>query len=101
MLTWHANMACKILNKKQNRMFFLDVQIIRENKKINLSVHDNFYSSHFDISLPSTSTFGTVCILTDRCFQVSSSWTKLCAELDFLKQILLKITPLKILYIDV
>ena len=27
-------MACKILNEKQNRMFFLDVQIIHENKKL-------------------------------------------------------------------
>ena len=88
-------------NKYNELSDISDVQIIHENKKINLSVHDNFYSSHFDISLPSTSRFGTVYTLTDRCFQVCSSWTELCAELDFLKQISLKTAPLKILYIDV
>ena len=46
--------------------------------------------THFDSFLPSTYRFGTVSTLDYRCFQTCLSWSKLCAELVFLKQIFLK-----------
>ena len=46
--------------------------------------------THFDSFLPSTYRFGTVSTLNYRCFQTCLSWSKLCAELVFLKQIFLK-----------
>ena len=67
--------------EKQNRMSFLDVQIIHEDKTFATSVYreptfSGFYT-HFDSSLPSTSKFGTVYTLAYRCFRIGSTWTKL------------------------
>ena len=56
-------MSFTIKNEKQNRMFFLGVQIIRENKTFTTSVYrkPTFRGvyTHFDSFLPSTYKFGT------------------------------------------
>ena len=80
--------------KKQNRMSFLDIAIIRENKTFTTSVYrkptfSGVYT-HFDSFLPSTYKFRTVYTLLYRCFLICSSWTKLHNELVCLKETLLK-----------
>ena len=53
----HANMPYTIENKKQNRMSFLDVQIIHEVNKITTSAYRkptfSVVHAHFEIFLPS------------------------------------------------
>ena len=60
----HANMSFTIEREKQNRMSFLDIAIIREDKTFTTSVYrkptfSGVYT-HFDSFLPSTYKFGTV-----------------------------------------
>ena len=80
--------------EKQNRMSFLDIAIICENKTFTTSVccKPTFSSvyTHFDSFLPSTYKFGTVYTLAYRCFRICSSWTKLHNELVCLKETFLK-----------
>ena len=67
-------LRCHFRNKgeKQNRMSFLDVQIIREDKTFTTSVYrkptfSGVYT-HFDSFLPFTYKFGTVYTLAYRYF---------------------------------
>ena len=73
-------MSFTIANEKQNRMFFFDVHIIREDEIFDTSVYrkPTFREvyTHFDGFLPSTYKFGTVYTLGYRCFRICSSWTK-------------------------
>ena len=90
----HANMSFTIEREKQNRMSFLDIAIIREDKTFTTSVYrkptfSGVYT-HFDSFLPSTYKFGTVYTLAYRCFRICSSWTKLHNELVCLKENFLK-----------
>ena len=60
----YANMSFTIEREKQNRMSFLDIAIIRENKTFTTSVYrkptfSGVYT-HFDSFFPSTYKFGTV-----------------------------------------
>ena len=68
----HANMPCTIENEKENRMSFLDVHIIREDKTFTASAYHkptfNGFYAHFGNFLPSTYTFGTVYTLAYKCF---------------------------------
>ena len=70
-------MSFTIESEKQNRMFFLDVQIIREDKKFTTFVYHkpNFSGvyTHFGSFLPSTYKFGTVYTLAHKCLQICSS----------------------------
>ena len=80
----HANMSFTIEHEKQNRISFLDVQIIREDKTCTTSVYrkptfSGIYT-HFDSFLPSTYKFGTIYTLAYRCFRICSNWTKLHTE---------------------
>ena len=90
----HENMSFTIESEKQNRMFFLDVQIICEDKTFTTSVyHKPTYSgvyTNFDSFLPSAYKLGTVYTLAYRCLRICSSWTKLYNESVFLKEIFLK-----------
>ena len=77
----HANMSFTTEREKQNRMSFLDIAIICENKAFTTSVYrkpavSGVYT-HFDSFLQSTYMFGTVYILAYRYFRICSSWTKL------------------------
>ena len=82
-------------NENQNRISFLNVQIIRKDKTIATFVYSEllsytfcllFCNTHFDSFLPSTYKFGTVYTLAYTCFRTSSRWTKLHTELVCLKQ---------------
>ena len=86
-----AIMSTTIKSEKQNRLSFLDVQVIPEDKIFTNSVYrkptfSGVYT-HFDRFLPSTYKFGTVYTLTNRCLQICSSWTKSRHELVCLKEI--------------
>ena len=82
-------MSFTIESEKQNRISFLDVEIIREDKTFTTSAYRKPTFSgaytHFDSFLPSTYKFGTVYILAYRSLQFCSSWTKLHNKLVCLK----------------
>ena len=82
-------MSFTIENEKQNRMSFLDVQIIRKDKTFSTSVNPkpifNGIYTLLDSFSASTYKFGSVYTLTYRCFQICSSWTKLHTQLVCLK----------------
>ena len=90
----HANISFTIESEKQNRISFLGIQIIREDKTFTTSVYRTLTFSgvytRFDSFLPSTYEFGTVYILAYRCLQICSISTKLHNELVCLKEIFLK-----------
>ena len=87
---WHTNMSFAIKSKKQNRMSFLDVQIIRDDKIFTSSVYrkptfSGVYT-HFESFLGSTCKFDTAYTCTYSYFRIWLSLTKLHNELIFLKQ---------------
>ena len=87
-------MSFTIEREKQNRMSFLDIAIIREDKTFTTSVYrkptlSGVYAN-FDSFLPSTYKFGTVYTLSCSCFRICSSWTKLHNELVCIKETFLK-----------
>ena len=77
-------MSFTIEHEKKNRTYFLDVQIIREDRTFTTSVyHKPTFSrvyTNFDSFLPATYNFGTVYTLAYRYLQSCSSWTKLYNE---------------------
>ena len=81
----HLNISLTIENEKDNRISFLDVNIIREKDKFTTSVYrkptfSGIYT-HFDSFLPSSNKIGLLHILLYRCFQICSDWTKFHLEL--------------------
>ena len=82
-------MSYTIEREKQNRMSFLDIEIIREDKTFTTSVYrkPTFRGvyTHFDSFLRSTYNFGTVYTVDYKFFRIFSSWTKLYNELVCLK----------------
>ena len=87
-------MSFIIESEKQNRMSFLDVQIIREDKTFINSICRKLTFSgvytHFGSFLPSTYNFGTVYAFFYRCLRICSIWTNLLSELVCFKKIFLK-----------
>ena len=84
-------MSFIIENEKQNRMSFLNLQIIREDKTFTTSAYrkptfSGVYT-HLDRFSPFTYEFPTVYTLAYRCLQIRSSWTKLHRKLVCLKGI--------------
>ena len=84
-------MSFTIESEKQNRISFLDVQIICEDKIFTTSAYreptPSGVCTHSGSFLPSVYRFGTVYTLAYRCVQISSSWTNLHNELVCLKEI--------------
>ena len=79
------NISFAIENEKDNRMSFLDVNIICEKDKFTTSVHrkptfSGIYT-HFDSFLPSSNKIDWLHTLLYRCFQICSDWTKFHLEL--------------------
>ena len=83
-----------IESEKQNRISFLDVQVICEDEIFTTSTyHKPTFSgvyTHSGSFLPSIYKFGTAYTLAYRCVQICSSWTNLHNELVCLKEIFLK-----------
>ena len=85
-------MSITIESEKQDRLSFLDVQVIPEDKIFTNSVyHKPTFSgvyTHSDRFLPFTYKFGNIYTLTNRCLQICSNWTKSRNELVCPKEIL-------------
>ena len=68
-----ANMSFTIGSEKQNKISFLDVKIIREDKAFTISAYHNTTFSggytHFENFLSSTYEFGTVYTLAYKCLE--------------------------------
>ena len=81
----HLNLSCTLENEKDNRMSFLDVNIICKKDKFTTSVYrkptfSEIYT-HFDSFLPSSNKIGLLHTLLYRCFRICSDWTKFHKEL--------------------
>ena len=81
----HFNISFTLENEKDNRMSFLDVNIICEQGKFTTSVYrkpilSGIYAN-FDSFLPSTYRTGMIHTLLYRCFRIWSDWTKFHLEL--------------------
>ena len=81
----HLNVSFTIENEQDNRMSFLDVNVIHEKEKFTTSVYHKptFRGSynHFDSFLPSSNKIGLLHTLSYRCFRICSDWTKFHQEL--------------------
>ena len=80
--------------EKENKLSFLDVEIIREQGKFTTTIYrkptfSGVYSN-FESFLPSVYKFGKVYTLVYRCFRICSNWTQFHTELIFLKGIFQK-----------
>ena len=84
-------MSFTIENEKQNRMPFLNLQIICEDETFTTSVYRkpafSVVYTHLDSFLLFTYEFPTVYTLAYRCLRIRSSWTKLHSKLVCLKGI--------------
>ena len=82
-------MINQIETEKENKLSFLDVEIIREQGKFTTTIYQNpTFSgaySNFESFLPSVSKFGRVYTLVYRCFRICSNWTQFHTELTFLE----------------
>ena len=90
----HINMSFSMETEKENKLSFLDVEVIREQGKFTTTVYrkptfSGVYSN-FESFLPSVYKFGMVYTLVYRCFRISSNWTQFHTELTFLKGIFRK-----------
>ena len=81
----HLNISFTTKNEKDNRMSFLDVNIIHEKGKFTTSVDrkptfSGIYT-HLDNFLPSSNKIGLLHTLLYRCFRIYSDWSKFHLEL--------------------
>ena len=81
----HLNISLTIETEKENRISFLDVNIIREKDKFITSIYrkptfGGIYT-YFDSFLPSSNKIGLLHTLLYRCFRICSDWTKFHLEL--------------------
>ena len=87
-------MSFSMETEKENKLSFLDVEIIREQGKFTTKIYgkstfSGVYSNS-EIILPSVYKFGMVYTLIYRCFRICSNWTQFHTELIFLKGIFQK-----------
>ena len=90
----YINMSFSMETEKENKLSFLDVEVIREQGKSTTTVYrkptfSGVYSN-FESFLPSLYKFGMIYTLVYRCFRISSNWTQFHTQLTFLKEIFRK-----------
>ena len=87
--------------ERQNKFYFLDVEVIREQGKFKTTIyHKPIFSSlcsNFENFLPFVYILGKVYTLVYRCFRIFSDWT----ELTFLKRYFAKMVTLETLLVSV
>ena len=90
----HFNMSFSMETEKENKLSFLDVEIIREQGKFTAIVNRKptlvAYIVTFKVFLSSVYKFGMVYTLVYRFFCICSNWTQSYTELTFLKRIFRK-----------
>ena len=87
-------MSFSMETEKENKLSFLDVQVIRKKGKFTTTVYrkptfGGLYSN-FETFLSSVYKFGMVYTLVYRSFRICSNWTQFHTELTFLKGIFRK-----------
>ena len=87
----HINMSFSMETEKENKLSFLDVEIIREQDKLTATSYrkptfSGVYSN-FESFLPSVYKFDVTYALVYRCFHICSNRTQFHTELIFLKGI--------------
>ena len=87
-------MSFPIEIEKENKLSFLDIEVIREQDKFTTTVYrkptfSGVYSN-FESFLPSVYKFGMAYTSVYRCFRICSNWTQFHNELIFLKGIFRK-----------
>ena len=87
-------MSFSMETEKENKLSFLDVEVIREQGKFTTTVYrkptfSGVYSN-FESFLPSVYKFGMVYTLGYRCFRICLNWTQFHTELIYLKGIFQK-----------
>ena len=87
-------MSFSMETEKENKLSFLDVEVIREQGKFTTTIYrkptfSGVYSN-FESFLPSVYKFGMVYTLVYRCFRICSNWTQFHTEMIFLKGIFKK-----------
>ena len=90
----HLNMSFSMETEKENKLSFLDVEVIRKQGKFTTTIYrkptfSGVYSN-FETFLPSVYKFGMVHTLVYRCFRICSNWTQFHTELIYLKRIFQK-----------
>ena len=90
----HINMSFSMETEKENKLSFLDVEIIRKQGKFTTTIYRKPTFSgvygNFERVLPSVCKFVMVYISVCRCFRICSNWTQFLTELTFLKVIFQK-----------
>ena len=81
----HINMSFPMETEKENKLSFLDVEVIREQDKFTTTVYRkptfSGVFSNFESFLPSVLKFGMVYTLVYICFRICSNWTQFHTEL--------------------
>ena len=81
----HINMSFSMETEKENKLSFLDVEVICEQGKFTTTVYRkptfSGVFSNFESFLPSIYKFGMVYTLVYRCFRICSNWTQFHTEL--------------------
>ena len=90
----HLNMSFSMETQKENKLSFLDVEVIREQGKFTTTIYrkptfSGVYSN-FESFLSSVYKLGMVYTLVYRCFRICSNWAQFHSELIYLKGIFQK-----------
>ena len=80
--------------EQNNKISFLDVNVIRQQRKFITSVYQEPTFSgvyiHFDNFLPDTYKIGMIYTLVNKCFRICSSWSMFHQQLILLREIFLE-----------
>ena len=92
-------MSFSMETEKENKLSFLDVEVIREQGKFTTTIYRKPTLSgvygNFGSFLPSLLKFGMVYTLVYRYFRICSNWTQFYTELTFLTGIFERMVALK------
>ena len=90
----HVNISFTIETEQNNKISFLDVNVIREEGKFTTNVYQKPTFSgaytYFDSFLPNTQEFGMISTLLNRYFRIFSNWAMSHSQLALLKEIFQK-----------
>ena len=90
----HVNMSFTIETKQNNKISFLDVNVIREQGKFITNVYrkPSFCGvyTHFDSFISDTYKIGMIYTLVNRCFRICSNWSMFHQQLILLREIFQK-----------
>ena len=86
----HVNMSFTIETEQNNKISFIDVNVIREQGESITSVYRkptfSGVCNHFNSFLPDTYKIGMIYTLVNRCFLICSSWSMFHQQLILLRE---------------